>query len=135
MANVKIISYAKFAETLESTGHISTISVSADGNQFQFDLVNKKKDRSSFILSSANLESFAPMAALVLSSYMFGKKIHVQSETNEAGLPFVLEIRVGAKPENAKFKRAAIVAYSKGASADGIAVQFGALRNMQGRTS
>lgn len=135
MASIQSVRNAKFAETVESTGRIGTISVSAYGNQFQFDLVNKKKDLTSFILSSANLESFAPMAALVLSSYMFGKKIHVQSETNAVGLQLVVEVRVGAKPDNAKFKRASIVAYGNNASVDGVAVQFFALRNMEGRTS
>lgn len=49
------------------------------------------------------------------------RKIHVQSETNEAGIPLVVEVRIGAKSEISKFKRATLAAHGKTTPVDGVA--------------
>lgn len=94
-------------DSREITGRVGTINISGSGAQFQFDLVTNNKVRYLHALGSTNPVGFATMAALVMSAYTVGKKIHVRSEKNSEGLFVAVDIRVGAKskiPKNEKMK-------------------------------
>ena len=47
----------------EFSGHIGNINISGAGIHYQFDLVNNKKVRNAYMLSTANLTGFAAMVS------------------------------------------------------------------------
>ena len=54
------------------------------------------------------------MAALITSAYMAGKKVHVSGEANGDGLPFAVDIRVGAKAKTPKDRKMRLPVRIKG---------------------
>ena len=97
MDSKKLVTKMDPEDAREFTGRVESIMVSGAGSHFQFDLLNNKRVRCAYVLSSTNLSAFSTMAALITSAYAIGKKIHVRGEANSDGLPIVVDIRVGAK--------------------------------------
>jgi hypothetical protein len=95
----------KPANQMEFSGRLESVSINGGGSHFQFELANKDGS-SAYLLDPANQSSFTILASLVTAAYMAGKKIHVKAAPNSEGLPFVSEIRIGAKPKAPKVKKA-----------------------------
>jgi hypothetical protein len=79
----------------EFTGRIDRITA---GSQFSFDMKTKKSGQKSFFIPLDN----AGMAALVIASYVSGKKISIKSKSDGGAGDIASEIRLGAKSEDAK---------------------------------
>jgi hypothetical protein len=83
----------------EFAGRIESITA---GAEFRFAVAAKKAGVKMFAIAGAEPAQFAAMTALVTSSYLAGKKIHVTGMANGNSVTIASEVRIGAKPKAAR---------------------------------
>ena len=88
------------ATQFEFAGRVESINLkgdSANGNQCEFGLVNKKGERRSFSLDPSDPVRFATMANLLIAAFTAERKVSLRTAPHAGGSSRVCEVEVRTK--------------------------------------